>query len=141
MNNLKQSIALSCAFIGALFGCATPPDQDYERLCSEESGMVVYEQARLPAERFTPNGRVLELKGHPSDAFGPNYTVKYKGTELGPKGILRKSEASLYRNADGKLMARHTMFIKRVPSALGFEPKVYTCPSIGDSSFNKAFTQ
>lgn len=89
-------------------------DWQVERLCAKDGGVKVYEQVKLPAEKFDKYGQINFYKPtQEENALGPEYLYKFETTYYrhGNPSLFRM-HAQVIRRSDGKPLGE-SVFYKR----------------------------
>lgn len=97
-------------------GCATPTqlalDAEVRRLCTIDGGIRVYEQVKLPPDKFDKWGMVNFYKPTQGEnALGPDYVFKreiYYYRSGNPE--MSRERFRVFRNSDGKLLGETIIY-------------------------------
>ncbi len=116
-------------------GCATPSqmalDAEVRRLCAIDGGIRVYEQVRLPAERFDQYGQIKFYRPTQGEnALGPEYLVK-STTQYYQRGNpeVWRDHYQILRRSDGKLLGEAVSYSRRGGDIPGpWHSSSYGCP-------------
>ncbi|MBM3358987.1 MAG: hypothetical protein FJY54_14835 [Betaproteobacteria bacterium] len=136
----RDAIAL---FIGALWfgasfwyagGRTIYYDMEVNRLCKQDGGVKVYEQVKLPAERFDKWGNVgVPNKRHakPSDDYYFETEIRYLRTG---NPSLQRASTVLVRRSDGKVLGESVRYGRGGGDLPGpWHGSSFSCPSIGEA--------
>ena len=116
---MKRILSTSFAVLSTsllVSGCTTPIqaelDAEVKRLCAVDGGVKVYEQVRLPPDRFNRYGQV-------------NFYRATQGENgLGPEYLFRETE-EYYRRGNPQMSRIHMQVIRRSDNKLLGETVIY----------------
>jgi hypothetical protein len=113
-SRIRGLAVILAAVLACLVGCERAKDRldrEVDRLCSIDGGVKIYEIVPLSKENFGPFGEVFPQYSKDvasGGALGPLYvwTLKREVIISGNPSLTR-SENSIVRRSDGKLLGRH----------------------------------
>lgn len=117
-------------------------DARVREMCAQDGGVKVYETVELLEERFDKWGMVKFY--HPNmkeQALGPKYEFYLKEKYLREeKPTIIRSQCSIFRKADGKMLGELVYYIRRGGDLPGFwHESSFSCPdNVGINNFIKA---
>ena len=138
-----RSLLSFIALLPIVASCATPSqmalDAEVRRLCAIDGGIRVYEQVKLPAERFDQWGNVgisSKLSAKPLDEYYYDNETTY--LQVGNPS-LRRSHTRLVRRSDGKVLGEAVSYHRVGGDVPGpWHPSSYACPKPAELNLEKA---
>lgn len=133
-------VAVIVAFVGAMYGCATPTqlvyDAEVDKLCAQ-NGIHIYEQVKLPESAFDENGYPFGFRpANGPDALGPDYLFEFTSTYIKGSSVsdsaLSRSSSKVYRKADNKLLGEDNHYTRRGGDFLWGHPSAHSCATYTD---------
>lgn len=119
-------------------------DKEVDRLCAIDGRSVIFETAKLPANKFDASGRVLiPTSGKDDTNFG--YYVSIDETNLAgpgqaPGARLLRTVYRVVRSADNKVMAEHLFYTRGGGNWLEGAPggdNGKSCPGVVPAGFRE----
>ena len=145
----KRAIKFGCLAIGAalcavaIAGCVREKDrldEEVRQLCAKDGGIKVYEQVKLPVDRFNKYNFINFYHPTSKEPLGPEYIFESK-TDYYRKGNpeMWRNYYRVIRRSDGKVLGESATYSRRGGDLPGpWHDSSFGCPEHGgDASLLK----